>query len=193
MPDHEADAGIDQRVRSRLGLFDAAGIVCSDHPDRLAEHPAVTVQLLDRDLDRGTVAGPGRSIRSGKRAGEADPDLRRRSIGGTKDSREGEHETEMPMHGARLLAATDHRDPIRANIGNYNISRGGIRLQVALMPDVGTAAIGRMISGTICRFRCTMAASPARIFAERLDSDIAARFARHRPGSTAWRITSVWR
>ena len=47
------------------------------------------------------------------------------------------------------------------------------------MPDVGTGAIGRMISGTICRFRCTMAASPARIFAERLDSDIAARFARH--------------
>jgi hypothetical protein len=38
------------------------------------------------------------------------------SIGGTKDSCEGEYETEMPTHGARLLAATDHRDPIRANL-----------------------------------------------------------------------------
>ena len=54
----------------------------------------------------------------------------------------------MPTHGARLLAATDHRDLIRANIGNDSISRGGIRLQVSLMPDVGTAAIGRTISST---------------------------------------------
>ena len=77
MADHEADAGIDQRVCGRLGLLDAAGIVGGDHPNRLAEQPAVPVQLLDRDLDRGTVAGSGRSIRSGKRAGEADPDFRR--------------------------------------------------------------------------------------------------------------------
>ena len=80
MADHEADAGIDQRVCGRLGLLDAAGIVRGDHPNRLAEQPAVPVQLLDRDLDRGTVASPGRSIRSGKRAGEADPDLRRSEL-----------------------------------------------------------------------------------------------------------------
>ena len=148
MADHEADAGIDQRLRGRVGLFDAAGIVCSNHPNGLAEQPPVPVQLFDRDLDRGSVAGSGRSIRSGKRVGEADPDLRHGRFGGAKHGCDGEHETEMPTHGARLPSATDHRDPIRANIGKYNVTSGGIRLQAAMMPDVGTAAIGRRTSGT---------------------------------------------
>ena len=38
----------------------------------------------------------------------------------------------MPTHGARLPAATDHRDPIRANIREYNVTWGGIRLQAAI-------------------------------------------------------------
>ena len=113
MADHQADAGSDQLVRGRLGLLDIAGIVGGDDPNRLAEHSAVSVQPLDRDLDRFMVAGSGRGIRSGEGTGEAEPDFLGARFGAGKDGCNGEHETEMPKHGARLPLATVQNNAIR--------------------------------------------------------------------------------
>ena len=106
-------AGSDQLVRGRLGMLNAAPIIGGDDPNRPAEHPAIPVQLLDRDLDRGMVAGSRRGIRSGKGAGEAEQDILGARSGAGKDGCNGEHETEMPKHGARLPLATVQNNAIR--------------------------------------------------------------------------------
>ena len=117
MADHEADAGIDQRVRGRLGLLNAAGIIRGNQLNGLAKQPAVTVQLLHRDFNRSPITSSGRSKCSGKRAGEADPDLRHTKVTGTKKGCDGKHETEMPRHGVRLPSA-GHLRPARKSASN---------------------------------------------------------------------------
>jgi hypothetical protein len=79
VPDDDGDAIADQLARERHRLIGIAVVVADDEFDFLAEHAALGVEVFDRDLGAALipVAGPG--VIAGHRAGQADPDVRRRS------------------------------------------------------------------------------------------------------------------
>ena len=81
MAGDEDDAVAGQLARQRHRLIGVAEVVTDDQLDTLAEHAALGVEILDRQLGAAlkAIAGPG--IDAGHRGGHANPDLGRRRAG----------------------------------------------------------------------------------------------------------------
>ena len=92
MAGDEDHALADELVRQRDRLLAVAGVVADDHPDLLAEDPAVGVELRHREL--GGLAElilPGYRHPAGLHLHEPDPDLRARR-------RSADRHDEQPGH-----------------------------------------------------------------------------------------------
>ena len=103
--DDEAGAGVDQLLRRRHRLVDAADVVRGHDLDRAPEDAALAVEVLDRKLDRRPVAAARCGEGAGERVGETDQRLG--GVGPARGERGqgGDEEAERATHGFPLPSA----------------------------------------------------------------------------------------